>query len=50
MTKKYNYVLVCIESRQKVASSFYEMYEEAHKAMVDDFMTCFDPEDHQIWS
>ena len=46
MTK--NYVLVCVEDRQRVGSSFYETYEEAHKAMVDDFMTCIDPEIYQI--
>ena len=45
MTK--NFVLVCVEYRQQIRSSFYETHEEAHKAMVDDFMNCIDPEDYQ---
>lgn len=43
-----NYVLICVEYRQRISSSFYETYEETHKAMVDDFMKCITPEDYQI--
>ena len=43
MERNMNYMLINVEDRQRIMTSFYETYEKAHKAMIEDVLACLDP-------
>ena len=43
MDSNMNYMLINVEDRQRIMTSFYETYEKAHKAMIEDVLACLDP-------